>query len=540
MRQPTIISNLAERVVAGPVADAGAPGTWRWGTYQTADVKGTLLSCGARTEPTPVTISLGVDGLWRVWLGIAVFREASRIRARLTGDRCCREFQAPPTDYIRPVVHEAFFKDADLTGKDLVVDGSWCPEPAEGALAWVRLEPIDAVPAPGAAKVAHPLTFTEDGHGVLYSRPHRRPDDLLEDYDQLPDDTALRSMLWCAVHGDMCSYPTRIGQYGFQSPSRDYPRYGDVTTDRNFALWKENGWDMVAVARDYCRGRGWEFHLAVRIQTFSMCFPNDETGSRFFHEHPECWCRDAEGRAITRMSYAHPAVRERFLGIIDELVAYEPDGVNLTLIRGLPLVFYEPVMVEGFRTRHGADPRTLDENDPRWCDYQAEVITDLMRQVKGRLGKGMRLSAIVPGHPDDLRRWGLDVPRWLAEGIVDDLYPIGQRFTDHDVHIDAPEALDYEWFESLPGRANARLIPALYPWRTFGTDPPRWHGVLRSFLDRDPDGYCIWDGMLHDWRQYVDVGLAAPPARQAPAPRTHRLTMIGGFRVDRYHPIEPF
>ena len=95
------------------------------------------------------------------------------------------------------------------------------------------------------------------------------------------------------------------------------------------------------------------------------------------------------------MSFAHPLVRERFLGIVDELVAYGPEGLNLMMIRGLPAGdVYEPVMVEGFMAKHGVDPRSLAETDERWLDYQAGVITELMRAVKGRMkgGCGCRRS----------------------------------------------------------------------------------------------------------------------------------------------------
>jgi hypothetical protein len=540
MRETQILSDVAQRVIAGPVGEAWAKGSWRRAPYETAEVKGTLLGCTSRTEPAPVTIRLGAGGPWRVWLGIPVFNEPNRIRVRLTGDRCYRPFATPQADYHHPVVHEVFFKDADLTGQDLVLDGFWGPDPVQGALAWVRLEPLEALPKAAPPKVAHPLAFTEDAHGLMYLRPHRRSEDLYEEYEAFPEGTALKIMLWVGIHGDLCTYPTRVGQYGLVSPCNDYTGNGDALVQRNFDLWRSSGWDALQTARDYCRSRGWEFHAAIRIQTFARCYPDDETGSRFFFEHPECWCRDAQGRAVTRLSYAHPAVRTRFLALMDELIAYAPDGINLQLNRGLPLVLYEPAMVEGFQARHGLDPRTLAEDDARWLDYQAEVITDLVRQLKARLRPGMRLSAIVPCKPADLRRWGLDVRTWVGEGLMDDLYPIGQDFTDHDVHRDAPGELDYSWFDSLPGREKIRLIPAVYPWRMFHQDREKWKGIVRGFLSAGADGYCVWDGREHEWREYIDIGLSEAPARPCPAARTYPLTMLGGFRVDRYHPIEPF
>ena len=53
--------------------------------------------------------------------------------------------------------------------------------------------------------------------------------------------------------------------------------------------------------------------------------------------------------------------------------------------------------------------------------------------------------------------------------------------------------------------------------------------------------YCVCgDGAHHAWHEYIDMGLKTPAAREKVAGRMVPLTMLGGFRVDRYHPIEPF
>ena len=70
---------------------------------------------------------------------------------------------------------------------------------------------------------------------------------MLEDYEAISRDTALKIMLWAAVHGDLCGYPTKVGQYALQNYCADYSRYGDVLTERNFELWRKKGWDTVKV-----------------------------------------------------------------------------------------------------------------------------------------------------------------------------------------------------------------------------------------------------------------------------------------------------
>lgn len=561
MARPTVvISELDQHVIDGPFQAAAAPGSWRAVPYSSDGMEGVLLGCGERTNPAPVTIGLGVEGTYRVWLGLPVLMtigECNIVRVRLSDDPCCTTLSAgrgssqytdsytspsfpdPSAAGLGPTLYEIHWKDADLTGQDLILEGAYNTLGIPGALGLIRLEPVDGLPATPVREVAHPLAMTEDGHGIFWSKPHRRPEDILESYANIPEGTAAGIVLWNVMGGLATSFPSQAGEIG-EGRSQDYHRHGDAMVMRNVDLWIEKGWNSMQVARDYCRGRGWAFHIAMRVEAFVAEYPLDEVvHSSFYYDHPELCCYDAEGQRVARMSYACEQVQERILAFLDELIAYEPDGINLTFIRGLPLVLYEPVMVDGFEQMHGIDPRTLGEFDERWLAYQAGIITPFMRALKARLKPGMRLSATIPGTRFDNMRWGLDVETWVGEGIVDDLYPMGQRFSPVDSHVDAPDALDLEYFLRLQGRDRIRLFAALYPWNLYTRDLPAWRRQMASFLERGADGYCVWDGATQIF-DIGDIGLAQPadikPPRQPMRERT--IQVVNGLRVDRYHPDE--
>lgn len=542
-RAEILISELASQVLAGPVQSAAAPGVWRAVPYRAGDIHGTLLGCGESTAPAPITLRLGATGNYRIWLGLPVLigGRPLQVRVRLSDDLCCMPLSAMrPWEEASQMV-EVHWKDADLSSQDLILEGVYDPQPQRGALGWVRLEPIEQLPATPQRAVKFPLVLTEDGHGVFCAQPHQRPEDILEHYEHVPEGTALKIMLWSIAGADVVTYPTKVGQVGM-GHSLDYDLPGYAMLMRNLDLWIKNGWDSLQVPRDYCRRRGWEFHLSLRPQAFSHSYPWDEVfNSAFCAQHPEWSCYDAQGQRVARMSYAYPGVQEHMLGIIDEMVAYEPDGINLIFIRGLPLTLYEPIMVDGFKAKHGVDPRTLGEYDPRWLAYQAEALKPFMRLVKARLKPGMRLSAIVPGNQPDLARWGLDVAAWVREGVVDDLYPIGQRFNRLDFHEDMPEALDFEYFQQMEGRERIRLFATLYPWQSFRADPAAWRQRMASLLERGADGYCVWDGVTL-LPQFGDLGLGEPVDIRLPRQpeRSYPIHTVGAFRVDRYHPIEGF
>ncbi len=225
------------------------------------------------------------------------------------------------------------------------------------------------------------------------------------------------------------------------------------------------------------------------------------------------------------------------LRLIKEISDYNPDGVCLCFIRGVPVVLYEPIMVEGFKKLYGVDPRTLDELDPRWLDYQGTVMTSFVKRVKTTLKPKQRLSVIVPATELDCKRWGLDVATWVEEGIIDDLLPTGQRFDANDIHRDDPDNLDFKYFARLPGRENIRLIPMLYPWQKFNSDFAGWEQLMRSFLDQGADAYGVWDAPVS---KVKDIGKTMHNYKRPkpPAARQIKLKSLDGMRIDRYHYFE--
>ena len=538
-----LISHLGRCVESGPVSPVPIPGHWHKVQYEAEGVSGMMLGCGEATFPGPVRLRLGVDGFHRVWLGIYAYATAD-IRVRLTSDLCCTRFSAPRYGVIEPpVIHEILWKDCDLTGQDLFLEGACDRGAKAGALAFVRLDPVAALPEPTACPdVWKGLCISNDGCGVFRANPHHRPEDILEDLETIPDSSCMRSLLWGNGNADSCNYPTKVGNPLFLEKARDPHVAHDGTISwPNASRWQKPGWDSLRVVRDYARERAWELHVYIRMEAFAGAYPHDGlVWSEFFHAHPEWWCLDRQGHQVNRLSYAYPEVQDHMLDLISEILSYDPDGVCLCLTRGIPVVLYEPIMVEQFTKRHGIDPRTLDELDPRWLEFQAAVFTPFIRRAKERMGPKQRLSVMIPGNEADCRRWGLNVAAWVREGIVDDLYPVGQKFNPANTHFDAPEALDLEYFQELEGRERIRLIPCLYTWSLYHDDPVGFRRLVRSFLDKGADQYCVWDGHVsYDDAKIGDVGYRnweGPEYTPSPTPttRTVDLYSLGGFHINQY------
>jgi hypothetical protein len=555
-----LISDLNQRVDPD-LLDDEASDLWRAIPYEAEGFSGVMLGTGGSADTPQIEITLDAKGLYRIWVGIYSFQSSSRLRLRLNIDLCCKTL--PPTPRLDrislPVLHEVMWREADLEGKSIILEGGHLPKFYPAALAYIRLEPIEAESETSEIRIEHPMAITEDGFGIFHEFLHNRPENLVEPLNEIPENSCMKMLVWGAADGDICNYPTSVGTCrGAAYQDKGLSRLTDNTYYANLRRWKENGWDSMVTVRDYCRTRGWEFHAYVRVEAFATQYPLTLTcgnRSKFFEENQHLCCRDKNGRQVLRLSYAYPEVQDHMLEIFNEISNYQPDGLCLAFIRGVPVVLYEDVMVDGFMDRYAIDPRELPETDPRWLRYQAEIVSGFMSKVRSLLRPNQRLSAIIPGNMADCARWGLNPAHWVQEQIVDDLFPTGQRFTPEDVHVDDPHNLDFRSFRQLHGKDDFRVIPMLYPWDLFSNDYRSWRKLIYEFLDAGADGYAVWDGNSSEDRfsRIGDIGLMPRMSldtlqggedqivenkHNKPEPVTKRLLTMNGYRFDRYHHFE--
>jgi|GEM_PF-1233988 hypothetical protein len=540
-----LISDLA-RLVDTKFINEKDTNLWKTIPYQTENFSGIMIGDGGGPNPVPITIRLGVKGLYRVFLGIYSGYSIPKINVRLSRDISCQtiglsDIKLKDNVYERGAhIYEIHWKEADLSGQDIILEGADDPNIRPSALAYIRLEPVSEIQNRDG-KAFLPLTVTNDGHGIFSGPLHSCPDDLLKPFEIIPEESCMRILLWGNGCADNCNYPTKVGNF-YHNAGRNYRNTWMQKWSMNMELWKKKGWNSIKVVRDYTKKRNWEFQVYIRMEAFNAQFPFDQQEhSNFFISHPEYHCFDRFGQRVGRLSYAHEEVRKHMLNLIREIAEFEPDGICLCFIRGVPLVLYEPVMVEGFKKKYGMDPRELEEFDTRWTSYQGEIITSFVRNVKHILKSGQRLSVIVPGNEFDCKRWGLDVSSWVKDCIVDDVFPVGQSFDHRDVHRDNPEHLDFTYFSQLEGRENIRLIPMLYPWDTFRENYSKWRGIMQSFIDQGADSYGVWDAVSDEIFPFVgDLGYGVHGTAGYPEIGFRRIKVLSvqGFRIDRYHMFE--
>ena len=192
------------------------------------------------------------------------------------------------------------------------------------------------------------------------------------------------------------------------------------------ALMDECGGPVTALSK-LCREAGLPFFPRVRMSSHYEIDPRNPAYGRFRRDNPELLIgKPGEELAVgslpwgqrTGLNYAFPEVREYMRRIIFETFErFDVDGVELDYMRH-PGVFRSD---EAYQNRY--------------------LMTDLIERVRLRLnevsaerGRDLQLAVRVPPTLADSVRIGLDVERWIRDGLVD-IVAVGGGFIPFETPI---------------------------------------------------------------------------------------------------------
>jgi uncharacterized lipoprotein YddW (UPF0748 family) len=243
------------------------------------------------------------------------------------------------------------------------------------------------------------------------------------------------------------------------------------------------------------------------------------------------------GRTMVWLNPAHPGVRQRFIGLISEIVQRcGVDGIQLDDHFAWPVdLGYDATTRNLYRQATGREPPD-DPHDRFWMRWRRQQLTALLRELRAELrrldgqaagraaGKGKGTTASKP-HPTLIslspgpfrfayNHWLQDWELWAVGGLVDDL--IVQNYA-----------------YSVAGFAKDLNQPALVKARSWGM--PVEIGILAGFGGRTPSMatlsekvrlatarghgviYFYWEGL---WGQHA--GVEGGAARQAAFRQLHQ------------------
>lgn len=478
-------------------------GKWKTIPFATADLEGTALSIYSATNPAPVHLALSERGPHAVYLGLATTSGGFHIggnglKAKLSDEAVFRRLanNLPLLPNRRGVIQECYLASAVLDGQDLEI------APLHGlpaTLCYVKLVPLTAaeLAEANAPSLRRSAIATFDGHSWIWPFRPTTAEQLAEEFRGF--ETSDVGKWWFQVTGaDLVNYPSEIGNHPGEGtvdfPSEAYAAYTE-SLETLFAA----GVNPLQVAREEARRQGAEFHVILRPGGWVGSMPYEETfNSRFYAEHPEWRCFDKDGTPTFYLSYAVPEVRAQLLAIFRETLVHQPEGVGFTFNRGMPLMLWEDAFCERFASMHGADAKTLPDDDPRVHATRAAVMTDFLTELRTLLDETAaaqgrkeryRISLGTFAKEEDNRRWGLDLENWVKAGLVDEIAVAW--FAYHTSFTKTPGQIDMDYYRRITEGTGTKVHPMMIAWKT--GKPKEFCAKAAAYLAGGAAGIAIWD-----------------------------------------------
>ena len=546
--------DLARSQPSDALSDRPRRGQWqtvKW-KAQNGDgaAGGTMLLVGPENHPPELVIDPELKGPHEIFVGLpspAAYDDPNPIRIRLDNDPCYRLMVneksgvTPPSREVRSAkgIEDARFQAVDMTGRRIHLAQFRKLHPGPAGIAYIRAVPIPESRLDRNRKKGLRLVALNDGHGTFYGRrPPMRKEDLWEDIIPLRH-SGFSALIWQITGADQCNYPTKVGTL-MGGELDHFPRTGDRYYTENLKALFDAGVDPVASVVQLCRSIGLECHLSIRPQAFALEPPFDTFfHSPFYAANPKLRCVDRDGRRISRLSYAYPEVREHIYSIVDELVRYQPDGINLIFCRGIPCVLYEEPFLREFRERHGQDARKLPEDHADVLALRADIMGRFMRELRQRAqvapDRRLEISAIVLSDQAANRFYGLDVVRWAQERWVDEISP--SVYTAYRGKAEPQCA-----YLAKPCReSGCRLVVNLLPR---SMTPSEYVPKALQYRAEGAQGFSFWDTSTQkatEWALLQSIGqlddIKDGGASLPTEPEIMPLLELGDFVMDRYPPI---
>jgi hypothetical protein len=316
------------------------------------------------------------------------------------------------------------------------------------------------------------VVFNDDADLAFVVPDRARSEALLDANLTALADTPVKTLVYCVgMGGDLLYYNTAVAsRVGWRKSPDEKP--GSLMEKRieSARACLAQGADAVRTAGETAKRRGLRFIPSLRMNDAHFMVDPDAHAmtSEFWFKHRHEYTIKESPLAFqpaygNLLDFTHDAVRQLRLATVEEVLARYHD-----LVDGFELDFnrFQVFFPKG-RAIAGAP-----------------LITDLVRKVRARLealalaeGRPLYLFVRVPPSLTDATTAGLEVARWMSEGLVDVVSPAQIMTLAGDMPIDDLVA--------LAKRHDVKVYPSLYPrtsWRLpFPANrPDRYAGALLS------------------------------------------------------------
>ena len=457
---------------------------WKIVDYEALGNFGKLLWANENSSPDPVTLRLGVEGRYHIFVGTIKLQLAYKERETITGFKLLSEQSKPQIRTMRPPncwkptewIEESYYTTADMTNEGFVLF-----KPAlEGicsALAWIRLVPAEIELAQKEPCMAY--HFDMD---YLDFDSYSHPSEILGGLRMLKDGA-----------------PKVILHEKYPVCDISAVDVTDPRGNRGERFYVERSESIDRAVVDAAHEIGSKIYASYRMQAGGFVFPDNRMNYLFcdpwFESHLEYRCVTRDGRVIETLSFAYPEVRARVIKMIVD-GARKFDGVCLFYHRGTFVAFEEPVKRMVYE-KYGIDATRAPMSDPRLhsvlCHFMTLFMSELREALDAAYVERKDVNAILFHNPTDSMYFGYDAAEWIKEGIVDS---ISQGLMTHFEELEG--LLDDEGLIDLEKYEKALYEKAIVK-RNYAPDLTRVTEGAKAFLEicdgkADFYGTLAWEG----------------------------------------------
>lgn len=336
----------------------------------------------------------------------------------------------------------------------------------------------------------------------------------------------IERVYWRAFNGGRANYPSKIAHVlrGEEMPA--WHREGEGGgPQRRGAMRLIDGqlWDELAEAVRIGHERGIEVYF-----WWTLC--EEAHGLHVLSD----WGKRTDIRMHDRDGNDYPGtcefglkdVRDLKLGILDELLERNPDGLLLDFIRhnatpsgdarGIHRFGYNESICKAFKRKFGDDPRDLKADDPDWLAYKNDYRAKFFRTIRRKLGKRRGMDVMTVPHVDNYKWLCLDLPALTRDGTFDTVLPTDMT------HCNSPATVKRmvrDVRKQVRGRAKVGASVQAY-WGNLEADS--YDDALRAAEHAKAD-VCV----LYESDQLLDYDLLTPTrAYHLGAPRWSRQVRV--------------
>ncbi|GEM_PF-1214156 len=454
------ITNLSLCTPHSLLSSEAAQGHWQTIPYETCSEEvgaGVMLGAASFIDAPEIRLPLHVSGWHSVYIGFWNLHfdydmAGTTIRVKVSDDPAFIPINEPQPeiDYTGTSLCEAFFKTADLTGRDLIFAKIGGPFARKAYIAYVKLAPlgeeeIASIQNERNAIDARTLEGCIDGGSYFSSGEYKTREQLLELVEKFRYSN-VRKLLWGCNYSDIIYYPSRTGIFVGEEPQVPIPAIpgnnshiaGEKVCHETLGELCSKNLIPQAVIGEHVHQMGLKFDATFRLSIIGGRLPGSDvrrlyckkSGKRGFVEaHPEFRQVTKRGVPAEKASYAFPEVRNFMLSIVEEAIECFPfDGANLCFCRGPQFTLYENPVLEDFRKEFGEDGQGVPFDDSRMakirCRYLTTFVRDarrLLDKIGSKKGKRLELSVMVWRDTERNRFCGCDVETWVKEGMLDSI-----------------------------------------------------------------------------------------------------------------------